>query len=112
MSPDSGPELVWQSQSQMPNSSIDRRKFVSVAAAALPVVAARAAPKPRRVALVGSGWYGKNNLFRLVEVEDVEIVAVCDPDSKSVAASAKTSSKRHRSGKQPRTYGDYRELLK
>ena len=96
----------------MAAKSLNRRSFVATALAGLPLVGARAAPPPRRVALVGSGWYGKNDLFRLVQVEDVEIVALCDPDARSLAADAVTASKRHKSGKTPRTYGDYRELLK
>ena len=64
------------------------------------------------MALIGSGWYGKNDLFRLVQVEDVEIVALCDPDSRSLTADAKTAAKRHRSGRLPRTFGDYRDLLR
>ena len=96
----------------MASLSIPRRRFVQAAAAGLPLVGARAADKPRRVALVGSGWYGKNDLFRLVQVEDVEIAALCDPDRKSLAADAETAAKRHKSGKKPRTYGDFREMLK
>ncbi|MCY4598211.1 MAG: Gfo/Idh/MocA family oxidoreductase, partial [Bryobacterales bacterium] len=96
----------------MAQQILNRRTFVGTAAAGLTLMGARAADKPRRVALVGSGWYGKNDLFRLVQVEDVEIVALCDPDSQSLAADAKTAAKRHKSGKAPTTYGDYRELLK
>ena len=44
--------------------------------------------------------------------DDVEIVALCDPESKSLAADQKTASKRHKSGNTPRGYGDFRELLK
>ena len=97
---------------QMRDKLFNRRDFVKSAAVALPLVGARATDKPRRVALIGSGWYGKNDLFRLVQIEDVEIVALCDPDSKTLAADAETASKRHKSGDVPRTYGDYRELLK
>ncbi len=97
----------------MGSNVINRRRFVQAAAAAgLPLMGARAADRPRRVALIGSGWYGKNDLFRLVQVDDVEIVGLCDPDSERLAADAITASKRHKSGKKPRTYGDYRELLK
>ena len=96
----------------MDGTKIDRRDLLGAAAVGLPLVGARAAEKPRRVALIGSGWYGKNDLFRLVQVEDVEIVALCDPDSRSLAADAKTASRRHKAGTPPRTYGDYRELLR
>jgi predicted homoserine dehydrogenase-like protein len=34
--------------------------------------------KKYRVGLIGSGWYGKNDLFRLMQVADVEVVALCD----------------------------------
>lgn len=96
----------------MPDTPLNRRNFFRATAASLPLMGARAADPKRRVALVGSGWYGKNDLFRLVQVDDVEIVALCDPDSKSLAADQKTASTRHKSGKTPRGYGDFRELLK
>lgn len=96
----------------MSSVSLNRRTFVATAGAGLPLVGARAANPPRRVALIGSGWYGKNDLFRLVQVEDVEIVALCDPDSNSLAADVATAAGRHRSGKAPRAYVDYREMLR
>ena len=34
----------------------------------------------RRVGLIGSGWYGKSDLFRLIQVANVEVVAMCDFD--------------------------------
>ena len=46
-----------------------------------------------------------------MQVDDVEIVALWDSDSKSLAADQKTASKRHKSRKPPRGYGDFRELL-
>lgn len=96
----------------MSSVSLNRRTFVATAAAGLTLVGARAANPPRRVALIGSGWYGKNDLFRLVQVEDVEIVALCDPDSNSLAADVVTAAGRHRSSKAPRAYVDYREMLR
>ncbi len=45
-------------------------------------------------------------------MEDVEVVALCDPDAQSLAADAKTVSQWHTSGSVPRTYGDHRESLK
>ena len=97
----------------MPANPINRRTFVQAAAtAAIALPGARAATKPRRVALIGSGWYGKNDLFRLVQVEDVEIVALCDPDKHQLERDAGVCATRHKSGKRPNLYGDYRELLK
>jgi predicted dehydrogenase len=90
-----------------------RRHFLQASAGAgFALMGARAAEKPRRVSLIGTGWYGKSDLFRLVQVEDVEIVALCDVDKDMLADAAKTASERHKSGTMPKTYADYRELLK
>ena len=34
-----------------------------------------------RVGVIGTGWYGKCNLFRLLQVAPVEVVSLCDVDS-------------------------------
>ncbi|MCU0228461.1 MAG: gfo/Idh/MocA family oxidoreductase, partial [Bryobacterales bacterium] len=34
--------------------------------------------KPKRVGLIGSGWYGKADLLRLIQVAPVEVVSLCD----------------------------------
>src|SRR6516164_9401591 len=97
---------------------MDRRDFLSAAGAglalsALPAVhAAGQGPKPLRVALIGTGWYGKCSLFRLIQVAPVEVVALCDPDKKMLAEAAELIGQRTKSGKKPRLHGDYRELLK
>jgi predicted dehydrogenase len=69
------------------------------------------ARKPRRVALIGCGWYGKCDLLRLIQVEPVEVVALCDVDKKMLAEAAEIVASRQASKKRPRTHGDYRELL-
>ncbi|MCB1021640.1 MAG: Gfo/Idh/MocA family oxidoreductase [Acidobacteria bacterium] len=90
-----------------------RRNFLQASSAAgFALMGARAADKPRRVALIGTGWYGKSDLFRLIQVADVEVVGLCDADSKMLAAAANTASERQKSGKTPKTYSDYHELLK
>ena len=33
-----------------------------------------------RVGLIGTGWYGKCDLFRLLQVAPVEVVSLCDVD--------------------------------
>ena len=68
--------------------------------------------KPKRVCLIGSGWYGKADLLRLIQVAPVEVVALCDVDSKMLSEAADLVATRQQSGKTPRTYGDYREMLK
>ncbi len=66
----------------------------------------------KRVALIGSGWYGKIDLFRLIQVAPVEVVALCDVDSTMLSGAADMVAKRQKSGKRPKTYADYRTLLK
>src|SRR5215471_18685865 len=67
--------------------------------------------KPLRVALIGCGWYGKTDLNHLIQVAPVEIVGLCDVDSKTVEAAAEHFSTRQMSKKKPPVFGDYRKLL-
>ncbi len=89
---------------------MNRRHFLQTlaAAAALPSFADQ---KARRVALIGSGWYGKVDLFRLLQVAPVEVVSLCDVDSRMLAEAADMVAARQTSGRKPRTYTDYRKLL-
>src|SRR4051812_47853881 len=87
---------------------MDRRQFLATAAA-LPALADT---KPPKVGLIGCGWYGKSDLFRLIQVAPVEVVSLCDVDRKMLAEAADLVAERQKSKKKPRTYGDYRELLK
>src|SRR6266704_1048325 len=91
---------------------MNRRQFLSATAASLASEVAFAQDKPRRVGLIGCGWYGKADLFRLVQVAPVEIVSLCDVDKKMLAQAAEMAASRQKSRKTPRTYGDYREMLK
>src|SRR5207247_10720625 len=91
---------------------MDRRQFLSATTASLASHAAFAQDKPRRVGLIGCGWYGKADLFRLVQVAPVEIVSLCDVDRTMLSQAAEMAATRQKSGKKPRTYADYREMLK
>jgi predicted dehydrogenase len=102
----------------MNNSDINRRTFLKGATAALALTALGAqgmdqtlARKTLRVGLIGTGWYGKNDLFRLIQVAPVEVVALCDVDRNQLSAAAKLVSQRQKSGKTPRQYTDYRKML-
>jgi predicted dehydrogenase len=66
----------------------------------------------KRVGLIGCGWYGKADLLRLIQVSPVEVVSLCDVDKKMLADAALTVAGRQASKKTPRTYADYREMLK
>jgi predicted dehydrogenase len=102
----------------MSQHDLNRREFLSASAAALALssvagyAVASARAKPRRVGLIGSGWYGKVDLLRLVQVEPVEVVSLCDVDKRMLAAAAEIVASRQASHRRPRTYGDYREMLK
>src|SRR5438128_4977755 len=93
---------------------MNRRQFLSATTASLgsPAQVAFAQDKPRRVGLIGCGWYGKSDLFRLVQVAPVEIVSLCDVDKKMLSDAADMAAERQQSKKRPRTYSDYREMLK
>ena len=94
---------------------MNRRAFLTATAAVAAASAVRAADPPtkrKRVGLIGCGWYGKCDLFRLIQVEPVEVVSLCDVDKTMLADAAGMVAARQVSRKTPRTYGDYREMLK
>jgi predicted dehydrogenase len=64
-----------------------------------------------RVALIGCGWYGKTDLFHLMQVAAVQVVGLCDVDRRMVDQAAELVAGRQSSRKRPPTYGDYRKLL-
>ena len=98
--------------------NINRRLFLKGAAASLALTTFGAQGMdiinpavPLRVGLIGTGWYGKSDLFRLIQVVPVEVVALCDVDKNILNAAAKLVSQRQKSGKTPKLYGDYRKML-
>ena len=96
---------------------MNRRDFVKAGAAGLALsalngYAAEFADQKKRVGLIGTGWYGKCDLFRLIQVAPVEVVSLCDVDKKMLAEAADMVATRQASKKKPRTYSDYREMLK
>jgi predicted dehydrogenase len=97
---------------------MERRKFLqaSAAAAAMSTVAreslAALADKPaKRVGLIGTGWYGKVDLLRLIQVAPVDVVSLCDVDSQMLDGAAAIVAERQVSKKRPRLYQDYRKML-
>ncbi len=99
-----------------------RREFLQASAAGVTfapavlrrnyVYAEEFAQKKARVGLIGTGWYGKSDLFRLLQVAPVEVVSLCDVDKKMLADCAEQVASRQESKKAPRTYSDYRAMLK
>jgi predicted dehydrogenase len=65
----------------------------------------------KRVALIGSGWYGKCDLLRLVQVAPIDVVSISDVDQTMLSDAADLIATRQISKKKPRTYTDYRKQL-
>ena len=100
------------------SSHLHRRQFIRNASAALALTALKThgidiitAASNRKVALIGTGWYGKSDLFRLIQVAPVEVVALCDVDKHQLESAADMVSQRQQSHKRPALYDDYKKLL-
>ena len=95
---------------------MNRRQFLQTGASGLAFAALgglsplHAAAAPKRVGLIGTGWYGKCDLWRLLQVAPCEIVSLCDVDRRMLAQAADIAEAKQK--KRPRTYADYREMLK
>lgn len=68
--------------------------------------------KKFKVGLIGSGWYGKCDLYRLIQVAPVEVVSLCDVDKRMLADAVEQVAQRQVSRNRPRAYADYRTMLK
>lgn len=102
----------------MKTPNINRRHFLkgSTALLALTSMGAYGFDLPRfdktyRVGLIGAGWYGKSDLFRLIQVASVEVIALADPDKNMLEEAATLVSQRQKSKKKPSQYNDYRIML-
>lgn len=102
----------------MNNFNINRRRFIKGATASLALSSFGLGamdlmnpPKPYRVGLIGTGWYGKSDLFRLMQVAPVEVVGLCDVDKNILDAAGELVKQRSKSTKTPKLYGNYRKLL-
>ena len=89
---------------------MNRRNFLKsagVGAAAIGIARSKGtlfgaeADKPLRVGLIGAGWYGKTDLFHLMQVAPVEVVGLCDVDKKMVESAAELVAGRQPSKKRP-----------
>ena len=101
----------------MTSLPLNRRNFIIGTSAVLTLSALKVKGSTsnnlavKTVALIGAGWYGKSDLFRLLQVSDVEVVAVCDVDKNHLEQAAKLISERQKSKNVPQMYSDYRTLL-
>lgn len=90
---------------------MNRRQFLAASAGLGLSAAGFAQSKTFRAGLIGTGWYGKTDLLRLIQVSPVDVVSLCDVDQKMLADAAELVATRQVSKKQPRTYTDYRKML-
>lgn len=102
----------------MENQHQGRRTFIKKSAAALALMGLGLPSfghiqnkQTLKVALIGCGWYGKMDLWRLIQIANVDVVALCDVDQNHLAE-ANTLLKNRFSGHTPSLYKDYRDLLK
>jgi len=65
----------------------------------------------KRVGIIGPGWYGKSDLLRMVQVAPINVVSMCDVDSKMLSDAADLVATRQVSKARPRTYADWRKML-
>lgn len=101
------------------NFNFKRREFLKGASAAMVLSSFGAygfdfsdQNKTYRVGVIGTGWYGKSDLFRLIQVAKVEVISLCDVDKNRLKEAGELVSQRQHSGKTPKLYGDYRTMLK
>src|SRR6516162_10165800 len=70
--------------------TMNRRQFLQAGAAGLALshtagyAAEFADDKPKRVGIIGPGWYGKIDLIRLIQVAPVEVVSLCDVNRRAL----------------------------
>ena len=87
---------------------MNRREFLQAGTAGLALSAFGAATpmfgasRAKRVGLIGTGWYGKSALLRLLQIAPAEVVALCDVDSKMLAEAGEIIAGRQASKKVPR----------
>lgn len=64
------------------------------------------------MALIGTGWYGKSDLFRLMQVAAVDVVGLCDVDRQQLEGAQALIQARSGQTTTIPGYKDYRTLLK
>lgn len=97
--------------------SMNRRTFLSsltiagLAAATGPsrLLAAPPARDRPRLGLIGCGWFGGIDLESFLQQADIEVVSLCDPNTRALATTL-TLVARYQSNA-PRTFADHRAML-
>src|SRR5258708_37215330 len=93
--------------------SMNRREFLRKSSATVIALSAAgyvpttfAAEKSKRVGLIGAGWDGKSDLWRLIQVTPVELVSICGPDKHRLAGALEVTGQSAKSSEPPRHYND------
>lgn len=96
----------------MPNQpqALKRRTFIKGTSATLlfttlPSYAFQffADEQPKKVALIGTGWYGTGDLLRLIQIANIEVVSLCDVDKNQLNTAAQLVAERQKNGKKTAT---------
>jgi len=98
----------------MNSNKINRRDFLRNSSMLLAMSALhpyRLYADAKRVALIGTGWYGKSDLLRLMQVAPVEVVGLCDVDAHELEQAVTMVNERQQQ-KNLATFSDYHKLLK
>lgn len=85
---------------------------ITLSALGFPAMSFDTPVKEWKVGLIGTGWYGKSDLFRLLQVAPVNVVALCDVDAHQLQQAGEMVSKRQKSSKVPALYGNHEKMLK
>jgi predicted homoserine dehydrogenase-like protein len=101
----------------MENQQKGRRTFIKKSAAALALMGLGLPSfghiqnkQTLKVALIGCGWYGKMDLWRLIQIANVDVVALCDVDQNHLKE-AESILKERLPKSNPKLYKDYKKLL-
>ncbi len=95
---------------------MNRRQFLrasatGLGAAALSLAGQAGGSKPLRTGMIGCGWYGKSDLFRLNQIAAIDVVSLCDVDRNMLAETVDWSTQRKAARGKIRLYSDYRKML-
>ena len=61
--------------------------------------------------MIGTGWFGKNDLLRLSQVTPIKVISLCDVDQLVLDEAAEQVIAMNKKQRLPRKYSDYREML-
>src|SRR5436305_6361393 len=97
---------------------MNRREFIGKSAAIIAAsrlsryeTLASQSAAGKRVGIIGPGWYGKSDLLRMVQVAPIEVVSMCDVDSRMLNDAADLVATRQASKQRQRLYSEWRKLL-